>query len=162
MATAIVFYSRSENTRYAAEQLAKKLDARIVELQEPGSRRGVFGFLKSGFQAATTGTAELVGEPWSDIGPYDTLFLLTPIWASNGTPAMNTFLANADLHGKRVTVVTFQADPALGGSDKVHNSIRQRVEDRGGSVDRCVALHSAPPGKFAGEEHLSAQLAKLS
>lgn len=162
MATAIVFYSRSNNTRYAAEQLAKKLDARTIELEEPGNRKGVFGFIKSGFQAASTGTTKILGEPWKEIGPYDTLYLLTPIWASNGTPAMNTFLANAELHGKQVTVVTFQADPGLGGSDKVHDSISRRVVARGGTVERCVALHSATPGKFAGEEHLSAQLSRLS
>jgi hypothetical protein len=162
MATAIVFYSRSDNTRYAAGHLAEKLGAKSIELAEPGNRTGILGFLKSGFQAATSGTTQLVGQPWKEIEEYDTVYLLTPIWASNGTPAMNTFLANVELHGKRITVVTFQADPGLGGSEKVHESISRRVADKGGSVDRCVALHSAPPGKFAGEEHLKAQLAKLS
>jgi hypothetical protein len=161
MATAIVFYSRSNNTRYAAEQLAEKLDATTIELEEPGSRTGVLGFLKSGFQAASSGATQLMGEPWKKVDQYDTLYLLTPIWASKGTPAMNTFLANADLHGKQVTVVTFQADPGLAGSDKVHHSISRRVETAGGMVERCVGLHSASPGRFAGEEHLRAQLSKL-
>lgn len=158
MATAIVYYSLSGNTKTAAEYLARELDAALIRIEENTSRNGFLGFMKSGFQAATRRMSKVVGEPWAEAADYDTLYLLTPIWASNGTPAMNAFLENADFSGRRVTVVTFQADPETKGSEKTHNHIRGIVERKGGAVEATHAFHSANPGNYAGDEHIENQV----
>jgi flavodoxin len=161
MPTAIVYYSLSGNTKTAAEFLARELDAALIRIEENTSRSGFFGFMKSGFQAATKRMSKVVGEPWSEAATYDTLYLLTPIWASNGTPAMNAFLDNADFSGKRVTVVTFQADPETKGSEKTHDHIRGIVEAKGGAVEGTHAFHSTNPGKHAGEDHILSQVREV-
>ena len=58
---------------------------------------------------------------------------MTPIWASNGTPAFNAFMEKMDLSGKRIHVVTLQADPGKKGSAGVHEYFKTRIENAGGT-----------------------------
>jgi hypothetical protein len=161
MATAIVYYSLSGNTKTVAELVGEKTDGTLIRLEEDTSRKGFLGFVKSGFQAATRRMSNIRGEPWKTAAPFETVYLLTPIWAANGTPAMNAFLENADFQGKTVVIVTLQADPNGTGSEKTIDHMRAVVESRGGSVASSHPLHSAPPGKYAGEDHLRDQTQKL-
>lgn len=161
MKTCIVYYSRSGNTRFVARELARKKEAELVPLEEEKVRRGLGGFLRSGFQAKARKSSVLTGAPWEKTKECGKLYLLTPIWAGNGTPAVNAFLDHADLTGKEVVIVTLQADPATGGSGAVHDWLADRVRECGGSVKEAVALHSAGPGKFAGEDKLRAEASKI-
>ncbi|MFO8191374.1 MAG: hypothetical protein R6U08_01145 [Bacillota bacterium] len=158
MAAAVVFYSRSNNTRTGAMFLADRLNAELVELVEAQKRRGLTGFLKSGYQAVARRASELEGKPWEKIEGFDKLYLMTPIWGGNGTPAMNRFVRKADFSGKEVTVVTFQSDIKLKGSEKVHSTYKEIIESRGGRFMKGIALHSTLPGKFAGKEYIEAQV----
>lgn len=162
MSAGIFYYSRSNNTRAGAEYLSGKLGAELVELLEINARKGLTGFLKSGYQAASGKKSQLQGEPWKCIEKYTSIYLMTPIWASNGTPAMNAFLEKADFSGKEVTVVTFQADAKGGGSEKVHHYMKSIIENGGGKFRKGIALHSASPGKFAGKEYIESQVDNIS
>ncbi|MEW5784637.1 MAG: hypothetical protein AB1767_06105 [Bacillota bacterium] len=161
MSTGIVYFSRSNNTRIGAEYLAGKLGAEVVELLETREYKGLTGFLRAGLRASVGKKPELQGEPWQGIEKFTSIYLMTPIWASHGTPAMNAFLQKADFSGKEVTVVTFQADPKGGGSDKVHEHMKQIIEGSGGKFRRGFALHSTYPGKFAGKEYIESQIDKI-
>lgn len=160
MSTGIVFYSRSNNTRVAAEFLAEMLKAELIELVEKGERKGFAGFIKSGYQAASGKKSELQGEPWKNATKHEKLYLLTPIWGGSITPAMNVFLGHADFEGREVTVITFQADSKGSGSEKVHEKVKEIVERGGGNFLRGVPLHSAAPGKFAGKDYIESQIDK--
>ena len=162
MSAVVVYYSRSNNTRTGAEYLAEKLNGEVIELVETKGRKGLTGFLKSGFQAVTGKTSALEGEPWKRFEAFDKVYLMTPIWGSNGTPAMNKFVQEADFGGKEVTVITFQADAKGEGSEKVHGHYKDKVEGKGGKFLEGIALHSTMPGKFAGLEHIKAQVDKIS
>lgn len=161
MSTAVVFFSRDGNTKFIAEHLASKLDARSVELTEARSRRGFLGFMRSGYQASTKKSAQLVGDPWSQIAGVRHLYLLAPIWAGNANPVINAFLDQADLAGVQVSVATVQADPGGQGADAVHLHLAQRIVAKGGVPTGAWTLHGAGPGKRADEEHLLAELAKI-
>jgi len=161
MSTGIVFFSRSNNNRVGAEYLAGRLKAELVELVEKKGRKGLIGFIKSGYQATTGKRSELQGEPWKEIEHCSTIYLMTPIWGGNITPAMNAFLHQADFKGKEVTLITLQADPKGGGSEKVHDHLRSIVENSGGTFLKGFALHSDVPGKFAGKEYIQSQLDKI-
>lgn len=158
---AIVYYSLTGNTKHAAEVLAEQIEAILVRLEDETSRRGPFGFLKSGLQARLERSARLTGDPWQRIEACEPVYLMTPLWASRSTPAMNAFIGNADFAGKSVRIVTFQADPKVTGSSTALAALSRRVEARGGRVDQTYALHSAPPGRFAGASHLSDQISQL-
>ena len=161
MSVGVVYYSRSNNTRTGAELLAGKLNGELIELVEIKGRKGPVGFLKSGYQAVSGKRSELKGEPWKRIEGLAAIYLMTPIWGSNGTPAMNKFVDEADFSGKEVTVITFQADAKGAGSEKVHGAYKEKVEGKGGKYLKGIALQSTTPGKFAGKEHIQAQIDKI-
>ena len=152
MKKCILYYSKSGNTEYAAKYLAGKIDAAIIKLVEKKNRNGIFGFIKSGFQAINKKSSKLGGNPWEDIKDYDEIYFMTPIWASNGTPAFNAFMEEMDLNGKRIHVVTLQADSGKKGSKEVHKYFKIKIEKAGGHVIDSYALTSGPPNKFAGNE----------
>lgn len=158
MKKCILYYSKSGNTEYAAKYLAGKIDADLVKLVEKKGRKGVLGFVKSGYQAINKRSSELDGNPWEDIKEYTEIYFMTPIWASNGTPAFNAFMEKMDLEGKRIHVVTLQADPVKKGSSEVHEYFRTKIEKAGGQVVDCYALTSAPPNKYAGNEQLEKEV----
>jgi len=158
MSSGVVFYSRSNNTRTGAEYIAGKLGAELIELFETKGREGLSGFIKSGYQAVVGKTSQLVGDPWKETEKHSALYLLTPIWGGKTTPAMNAFLKGCDFKGKKVTVITFQADEKGAGTEDVYNSIRQIVESGGGTFWGGYAMHSTAPGRFAGKEYIENQL----
>ncbi|SHI50144.1 Flavodoxin [Dethiosulfatibacter aminovorans DSM 17477] len=158
MKKCILYYSKSGNTEYVANYLAGKIDAALVKLVEVKGRNGVFGFVKSGFQALKKKASKLEGNPWEEVGEYDEIYFMTPIWAGNGTPAFNAFMDKMDLNGKRIYVVTLQADPGKKGSAEVHEYFKTRIENAGGHMVDSYALSSAPPNKYAGNEHLEKEV----
>ena len=158
MSSAIVYYSRSNNTRTGAEYIANKMGSELIELIEAKGRKGLTGFIKSGYQAVSGKTSQLQGNPWDKAAKHSSLYLMTPIWGGKTTPAMNAFLNKADFKGKDVTVITFQADDKGSGSEGVYSNIRQAVETGGGTFSGGYAMHSTAPGRFAGKEYIEKQL----
>lgn len=158
---AVLFYTAYGNTRYIANGLARRLNAKVIELQEEKPMKGLLGFIRGGFRAAANRPSSVVGEPWEEARAYSTLYLLTPIWAGQVAPAMNAFLRQMDFAGKRVFIATLQADPNGQGSAKVQDMMSRLIEKAGGSVEMAYTLHSAPPGSFAGAEQLDEELEKL-
>jgi flavodoxin len=158
MSSAVVYYSRNNNTRTGAEYIADKLGSELIELTEAKERKGLTGFIKSGYQAVSGKTSYLQGNPWEKAAKHSLIYLMTPIWAGKTTPAMNAFLYKAGFKGKEVTVITFQADEKGSGSDGVYNNIRQIVENGEGSFLGGYAMHSTAPGRFAGKEYIEKQL----
>jgi flavodoxin len=144
---AVVFFSRNGSTRGAAALLATRLDAEMIELK-PLKKTG---FLRSGYMAAKKKGAELEGDPWQACADKDLLILGTPVWAGNGTPAINSFLDKADFNGKKVYLFTFQADPRMEKAPAIHSYLSSRIEAAGGVVSGTFALHGASSGKTADE-----------
>jgi flavodoxin len=158
MSSAVIFYSRSNNTRTGAEYIADKAGSELIELIEAKGRKGLTGFIKSGYQAVSGKTSQLMGDPWKKAEKHSLLYLMTPIWGGKTTPAMNAFLKKADFKGKEATVITFQADEKGAGSEGIYSSIRQIVENGGGVFSGGYAMHSTTPGRFAGKEYIEKQL----
>jgi hypothetical protein len=152
---AIVYVSRNGSTRLAAEILSKRLGAEIVELQQ---EKGGTGFLLSGFRAKTGRHVKPAGDPWSKVKECELLVLAAPIWAGSPNPLMNGFLDSVDLSGKRVYLLTLQADPAHSRSADVLEHYSRRVREAGGSVGGAQAITGASPGRTAKEEDLHAAL----
>lgn len=161
-APSIVFFSRDGNTRYIAEATAHAIGAaRLVEIIDGTRRRGVIGFIVGGLDARRQANAPLVGDPWGDVAGAGRIVLMTPIWAGNGTPAINAFLSRASLDGAEVHTVTVQADPNLGSAPAVHAYLAGLIRERGGTPTGSTALAGATPGKRADEALLQSQVMKL-
>ena len=112
MKTAVVYYSMSGNTAFAAEKIAKALDADLIEIKpqkqypDKGFRKFLWGG-KSAVMAETPALEPYVFHPEQ----YEQIIFGFPVWASNITPPLRTFIRdNSDgLRGKRVAAFACQS-----------------------------------------------------
>lgn len=158
---AVIYFSQNGATRATAVAVAAAIEGELVELTEPTARKGFFGVIRSGFEARSHRASALNGDPWTPAAQHAEWWLLTPVWASNGTPAVNAFLERADASGKRVSIVTVQADPERRGVESVHSYLTDRIVAAGGTVVATHALHGAMLGKAPPTGHMEQQVAKL-
>lgn len=156
--TGIIYFSRDGSTRVLAKLLGEKHDADIIELTEKGKKSG---FFKGASKATKKLTVELEGEPYNNIASYKKLYLCTPIWAFNGTPAMNAFIENADFADKEITIITVKGFAPDGAMGKTQAFLTESVEKKNGKVAKCLEVHGAAIGKTASEEHIAEQMEKL-
>ncbi|MBS2031461.1 MAG: hypothetical protein JST54_26405 [Deltaproteobacteria bacterium] len=95
--TLVVFYSRTGHTRWLAHALAYELHADLCELHEPRTRLGVFGYLRSAFEAGRGATGPL--EP---LEPEPTLYsrvvVGTPVWNASVSTPVRSFLSRYGPH----------------------------------------------------------------
>lgn len=120
MKSIVIFYSRTGNTKYIAEQIAQKTDADLRPLIDIKKRKGVMGFLGAGYDAIRQKVTQ-IEEFDLNLNDYDLIFLGTPNWAVNIAPALRTFLTQYDLKKKKIVLFCTQGDM---GAEKVFNNIR--------------------------------------
>lgn len=112
MKTLVVYYSLEGNTAFVADRIAKVggFDTlRLVPVKKYPDK-GFKKFLWGGKSAVMAETPEL--EPYTfDAGSYDRIVFGFPVWASNVTPPIRTFIKDNDLSGKK-----FAAFGCQGGS----------------------------------------------
>jgi len=150
MQTAIVFFSKDNNTRTGAKLIAARTGAKLIDLKEekPGTVLGAFLKMSS----------RLSGTPWEEIRDARRVYLMTPIWASGSVPAVNAFVKAAEFKDKEVRIVTFQASPELKGSGKVHAFLKKRILAKGGTVSKCFAFLGGGIGKCLDEAEIAKQI----
>jgi len=124
MKSVIVYYSMSGNVCMVAEEVAKHLGADLLEIKPVKAYpdKGIIKFLWGGKCAVMGETPKL--EPYTfDAEGYDTIIFGTPVWASNITPPLRSFIKeNADaLNGKRVAAFVCYAG---GGADKAIGKLK--------------------------------------
>ena len=141
----IVYYSNRGNSRLFSKLLEEKENIPAIELKEVRKRKGVIGFLLSGYQAMSNKESKLIGEPWEEIKEYESIYLICPVWAANPVPAINAFLNQADLTGKKVDLVTVQADPKFDGSEEVFKKLKSKIEEKGGELSSHYKVKGEGP-----------------
>ena len=103
MKTAIVYFSLSGNTRLAAQELAKRLDADLIELtpEKAYPTGGLSKFLHGG-KGALAGECPALKPYAFDAAQYDRVILGSPVWAGTVAPPLRTFVRDcgAALEGK--------------------------------------------------------------
>ncbi len=104
MKTAVVYYSLSGNTKWIAEQIAKALNADLIELKTqrryPGARW--LQMVICGASVTFKRMPRLANLP--SLSSYDNIILGAPVWAGTVASPMNTFLHKAELSGKNVAL----------------------------------------------------------
>lgn len=103
----VVYYSLSGNTKEAAQKIADKLNADLLELETVKAMPKSFAaqIFVGGGQVAMNHIPKL--KPIDkDINNYDEIILGSPIWNSKGVPAINAFLKDENA-AKKVTSLFF-------------------------------------------------------
>jgi len=116
----VIFYTRTGNTRFVAEEIATVLGSDLRPLVDQKNRQGAWGYFWSGFDALVENKTKLQ-DFQIDLAQYDLVFLGTPNWAANVPPAIRTFLVQSYLNNKKV--VFFCTQDGM-GAGRVFNNLR--------------------------------------
>ncbi len=111
MKTLVVYYTRTGNAKFIAENIAAELGADIEEVVDLKNRQGRLAFLSAG-RDATLGRETEIASTRRIPADYDLIIVGQPVWAGNPTPAIRTYLSRNDLSGRRVAL--FFSDTNLG------------------------------------------------
>ena len=93
MNRAVVYYSLSGNTKEAAKVIARKLGAKIfeIDLVKPLPKNTVRRMLVGGMQSTFGRRPKIKGVP-DNIDYYDEIILGMPVWAGMPASPVNTFI----------------------------------------------------------------------
>ena len=126
MKTVIVYYSLEGNTAFAAEKIADALGADTLRLKpvKEYPKSGFKKFLWGGKSAVMSETPRL--EPYTFHGEdYDLIVFGFPVWASNITPPLRTFIKENDLEGKRIAAFACESGS---GAEKAFEKLKTVLE----------------------------------
>lgn len=111
----IVFFSRTGTTRLLAEAMARATHGDLEELRERRSRRGMIGWLRSGYEGTYRKSAHVLPLR-HDVGAYDLVFIGSPTWNRALSSPVRGFL---EQNRAQLANVALFATCAERGSDQV-------------------------------------------
>ena len=149
----IVYYSWTGNTASVAEELQAQTGFLAQRIEEVKPRP--FGSLPLAAMGAWLGLKSDIKPLTESLDAYDNLFLGVQVWAGKSTPAINAFLKRENFENKKVWVFMTMADNVP--SQKVMNSVRRRIEKKGGTVVDTIGF-TAKVLAAVGDEHRAAQV----
>lgn len=94
MKTSIIYFSRTGKTKDVATELASMIDAKIYEITDDKSWKGVFGYIKGGFYASTNKHVNITFD--KKCLEAEQYIVMSPLWAGGAAPAIRVFLNNYD------------------------------------------------------------------
>jgi flavodoxin len=152
--TLVVYVTRTGHARALAETIAKNIGAKTHEIVDLVNRRGIFGYLKSGAQAARNKATPIKEEP-VDLTKMDTIILVQPVWAGSVCPPIRTWLNThkAEISGKRIAVLATN----LGSPGE---PLKAKYEAEFGQLAAFAILRQAVTGSER-EERIKAFLGQL-
>ena len=124
MKAIIIYYSLEGNTRFAANELARLLDADILELvpQKPVKSKGFSKYIWGGRQVVMNSRPGLLPYAY-DSSKYQLTILASPIWASSFAPAISTFLDENRLEGDLALLCCHEGGGTQRAYDKITNAL---------------------------------------
>ena len=136
MKTLIIYYSDSGSTKIIAKTLSMHLKADIIGIEDLKKREGIINGFLSSIEAFRESKTEI--NPSSlDLTDYDLIYIGTPTWANNPTPAIITLIDRCDWRGKDVILFTTMA--RSGGQATVER-MEEKVTIRGARVVESFTL----------------------
>ena len=118
MKTLVVYYSLEGNTEYVAEKIKESIGADLLKLvpKKAYHDKGFAKFFWGGKSAVMAEKPEL--EPYDvNLAEYDRIIFGFPVWASNYTPPIRTFVEDnkEELKNKKLAAFACQSG---GGAEK--------------------------------------------
>ena len=91
MKALVVFYSRTGITKEIAVHISEELDCDIEEIFDVKSRKGIFGYIKSGIESAFRIMPKIKE---TEVNPeeYDVVIIGAPVWVGNMASPVRTYL----------------------------------------------------------------------
>ena len=106
-----IYYSRTGKTRNTMTEIAKALDAELVEITDGVDRSGLRGAVRSCLDAVRKSTRVLEKfETSQPISAYDLVVIGTPVWAGRCSSITREFLKKYGKDIKKAAYVITRAD----------------------------------------------------
>lgn len=122
----IIYYSDGGKTKVVAETLALNFKCDICQIKDLKKRDGIVSLFSSSIDAFRESKTEIY-PPTLDLEEYDTIYIGTPTWVNNPTPAILTLIDSCDLRGKDVVLFTTSSSSnGEGALEKMELKIRAR------------------------------------
>ena len=122
----ILYYSEGGKTKVVAETLALNLRCDLCQIRDMKKRDGIRNRLSSTIDAFRESKTEIY-PPTLDLEEYDTIYIGTPTWANNPTPAIITLIDSYDLRGKDIVLFTTgSASDGEAALEKMEIKVRAR------------------------------------
>lgn len=103
MKTLVLYYTRSENTQYVAELIAKELKADLEEIIDLKDRSGGWGYFISMIDTILGRVTEI--EPVAkNLKDYDLIVIGQPVWGGKPVPAIRSFAKRYRLPGQNLAL----------------------------------------------------------
>ena len=103
MKTLVVYYTRTGNSKFAAETIAAELGADIEEVVDLKKRQGKLAYMSCG-RDPMSGKETEIALTKRKPADYDLIVIAQPVWAWSPTPAIRTYVNKNDLSGKKVAL----------------------------------------------------------
>lgn len=115
MKTLVVYFSLEGNTEYVAEKIREKTGADLLKLvpKKPYRDKGLAKFLWGGKSAVMGEKPELEAYE-TDLSGYERIVFGFPVWASNFTPPLRTFIVDNREKLKGKTFFAFACQSGAG------------------------------------------------
>ena len=89
----VVYYSLTGTTARVAEAIAGTLDADLVRIEDRVKRRGLVGFLRTGYQALRKKSCD-IDMPLTYASGYELVLFGSPTYAGGIAPGLRRFIEN--------------------------------------------------------------------
>ena len=136
MATLIMYYSQGGTTDLIAKTLAKHLDASLVRIHDLKNRDGFKNRFIASISAFRESKTDIIPAK-VDLTNYDTIYIGSPTWAGNPTPAIITIIDRCNFTGK--DVVLFATMDTTHGDSNI-GRLEEKVKMRGARVIESFTL----------------------
>lgn len=136
---AVLFVTRSGHSRELAEMAGRQFSARVFEIGDLENRKGILGFIRSGYQSVSR-KATPISDPRADLSGAKIVVLIQPVWASQVVPPMRSWLNahHQELKGKKIVLIcSNQGSPA--------ERIRANFEKEFGRLDGFTVVNQKLP-----------------
>jgi len=126
MKALVVVCSRTGNTLSIAKRIARELQADLEIIKDKTNRKGILGFLCSGYEALRKKIPS-IEEPKHNPGDYDLVIIGTPIWAGRMSSPVRAYLLRfRGCFGQ----VAFLATSMGGGHEKALTEMAEILETK--------------------------------
>ena len=130
MATLIMYYSQGGTTETVAKTLARNLNGSLIKIHDLKNREGFKNKLFASINAFRETKTDIYPAR-VDLTDFDTIYIGTPTWAGNPTPAILTIIDRCNFTGK--DVVLFATMDNNRGDSNIER-LEEKVKMRGARV----------------------------
>lgn len=126
MATLIMYYSQGGTTAIIAKTLAKHLNASSVRIHDLKKRDGFKNRIMASINAFRETKTDIIPAK-VDLTNYDTIYIGSPTWAGNPTPAIITIIDRCNFTGKDVILfATMDSNRGKSNLERLEEKVKMR------------------------------------